>query len=109
MTNYVNLTPHVVNIQNTRGEILSFPSQGQARVVQTSQLLVETEEGIPIKSTSYEEIKALPEPQENTVFIVSMLVAQLAKRSDVVSPDSGPSACRDANGNIIYVRALVSW
>lgn len=109
VTKYINLTPHIVNIQTTKGEILSFPSEAQARVAQTSQVLVETAEGIPIKSTSYGEIEGLPDPQENTIFIVSMLVAQAARRLDVLSPDSGPSACRDANGNILYVRALVSY
>ncbi len=121
----VNLTPHVVAIETPEGR-LSLPSEGVSRVSMSSgtpdsPVGVEKyvgdekalEEGYDFdlhtvafnRPIEYGEIEGLPEPVEGFIYIVSMLVAQRAMRSDVVSPDSGPTAVRE-NGQVVAVRAL---
>jgi hypothetical protein len=48
------------------------------------------------------------EHMEPVVYITSMLVAQAAKRPDVLSPDSGSAAIRE-NGQVVAVLGLISW
>jgi hypothetical protein len=112
--NLVNLTPHAVNLlREDGGLIVSVPPNGQVARVQT----LATETGsveingysIPIVSTEYGEVENLPEPQEDTIFIVSVLVVSALKgqRNDVVAPDTGPeSVVRDAQGQIRGVHRL---
>jgi hypothetical protein len=53
-------------------------------------------------------VQNLPDPQPGVIYIVSALVAQAAKRADVVSPATGhPLARRDQNGQIISVPGFV--
>ena len=50
----------------------------------------------------------LPAPVAGVVYVVSALVADRARRSDVVSPDTGPSAIRDG-GQIVAVTGFTVW
>ena len=53
---------------------------------------------------SFNEVEGLPEPQENTIYIVSALVAGAAKdRDDLVIPND---IVRDDKGNIIGCKNL---
>lgn len=108
MTKFVNLTPHTVSIVNADNEIIrEFPSVGVARCATQAEVVREID-GIPVSTVVFGEVNGLPEPQEDTVYIVSMLVAQAVKRSDVVGPDSGPTAYR-VNGQIIGVRGFTQY
>jgi hypothetical protein len=129
----VNLTPHTVAIETPEGR-LTLSSEGLARVSMktTPDSTVEVETIVAIdrrfngvdytepctqyntvafnRPIEYGPVEGLPEPVEGALYIVSMLVAQRAMRSDVVSPDSGPSAIRFKDGpnkgQIEAVRAL---
>ncbi len=105
---FVNLTPHEINLANAAGEIiLSVPSTGGSCRVSTTQKVVGTIDGFTVNKTTYGAIEGLPEPADDTVYIVSILVAQLVPdRSDVVAPDSGPTAIRE-NGQIKAVKGFV--
>lgn len=102
---FVNLTPHDIRVENCNTEIVTFPSQGVARLAtkQSSTLVGE----FSFSRTEYGAIEGLPEPIDGTIYIASMLVAQAAKRSDVVSPDSGPTAQRK-DGQIEFVRGFIT-
>ncbi|MFC0903824.1 hypothetical protein ACFHWD_03850 [Clostridium sp. MT-14] len=59
---------------------------------------------IPINRTVFGDIENLPEPQPDTIFVVSSIVAQAAQnRDDLFIPDD---TVRDENGRIIGCRAL---
>ncbi len=59
---------------------------------------------IDIMQKSFSEVEGLPEPQENTIYIVSALVAGAAKdRDDLVIPND---TVRDDQGRIIGCRSL---
>ncbi|MCP3966695.1 MAG: hypothetical protein GY718_10145 [Lentisphaerae bacterium] len=63
--------------------------------------------GVPVVLKGYGEIEGLPEPNDSTYLIVSILVLQAGRdhRPDLLAPDTGPdSVVRDEKGNILGVR-----
>lgn len=99
---FINLTPHeiVVRVRNMKK---TFGPSGTIARVETSQERVGWIDGIELVETIYGEVTGVPEPQENTVYITSSLVAsRLPERRDVVAPDTGPTAIRE-NGQIVAV------
>lgn len=99
MKKLVNLTPHEINLVRD-GEIVETvkPSGVIARVSVTSEIVGEIN-GFEVRKNTYSEVVGLPERAENTIYIVSALVAQAAKdRDDLVVTDG---AVRDAEGRII--------
>jgi len=100
--NFINLTPHKLNIVRESGIIATFNSEGVARLA-TSVKEHPSIAGFPVTSQVLGEITDLPEPQEGTIYIVSSLVMMKARRADVVAP--GP-AIRDDEGRIIGANGL---
>jgi hypothetical protein len=99
--NYVNLTPHPVRLNDGR-EIP--PSGTVARVTATYTPFDEN----GVCQAVFGPVQGLPEPQAGTIYIVSAMVAQAARRPDVVSPATGhPLAKRDQNGQILSVPGFV--
>jgi len=124
----VNLTPHSLNILDDKNNlVLSIPSSRIIARVQQSEeyegLLDVVKDGIeyvvPVYSIEYGEIQGLPEePEEDTLYIVSLVVAQALKehsdwdvwKKHIAVPNTGPTrngAVRDENGRIIGVRSLI--
>ena len=127
----INLTPHKIVFRGEydplpgRASTLEIEPSGQiARVsmeyAEAEQIHVEdgsffgAEGGVHAKiehvdtvRVSYGEIEGLPEPADGTIYIVSAIVAQAAMRADVLSPDTGPTAIRDENGQIQAVRRFI--
>lgn len=100
----VNLTPHAVNVCSADGNVLlTIPASGivarcVARTVRIGEVVVDGTL-VPLTSTEFGEVENLPEPAEDTVYIVSTLVAQRCKeRNDVVVP---AESVRDAQGRIV--------
>ena len=109
---FVNCTPHEIAVY-ADSEIHSFPVSGVvARVNVTTQddgLLVVKgcQSAISVVRTQYGEVDGLPDPADNTVFIVSgvVLTAIKGSRDDVLAPDTSPtSVVRDDEGRIIAVK-----
>lgn len=104
----VNLTPHAISLANADGEIIrTIESTGSCRVA-TSQEKVGDIDGFSVNKTTYGVVEGLPAPEDDTIYIVSILVAQLVVhgRSDVVAPDTGATAIRE-NGQIKAVKGFV--
>jgi hypothetical protein len=85
--NFINLTPHAINLNN--GATIA-PSGTVARVTTAHSAF--DANGICI--VTFGEVQGLPAPEMGTIYIVSALVAQAAKRPDVVSPATGHPDCR---------------
>ena len=101
----INLTPHPIVITN--GPTLQ-PSGTVARVT-TQQVDAGTINGIPVKTQTFGDIVDLPDPQPDTIFVVSAIVLAAAKaqgRTDVVAPDTA-NAVRNENGYIVSVPGFV--
>lgn len=99
MKKLVNLTPHAINLVRD-GQIIEtiYPSGVVARVSVTSEVIGQIND-FEVRKNAYSEVVNLPEKTENTIYIVSFLVAQAAKdRDDLVITDG---AVRDTDGRII--------
>lgn len=107
MTNILNYMPHTLNIELPSGERIAIESSGEARCA-VKNVQIGDVNGIPVVSAEYGEVVGLPEPQPNTIYVVSMLVAHRANRPDCFGPDSGPTAVRE-NGQVVAVRNLVRY
>lgn len=104
--NIVNLTPHDINIVTPSGNISyqTIVRSGLVARVSVVSDQVDTINSIPIYVVRYGEVENLPPPQENTIYIVSLLVKQASpRRTDLFSPGE---LVRDVNGNVIGCKGL---
>lgn len=83
MTKIINLTPHEINIVGEQN-ITIQPSGQIARVAEKIGTIGDVN-GIPIIHKTFGSVEGLPEPQPETVFIVSLLVAQATHRTDILA------------------------
>ncbi len=101
---YSNFAPHDVNLLNSEGSIFrTFPTEGNARIEEkiiASQLL----SGLRTVQVEFGKVKNLPQPEENTLYIVSSMVFNaLPNRKDLCVPFD---FVRNAKKQIIGCRAL---
>jgi hypothetical protein len=108
--NLVNLTPHALNLmpEGPDGPMVTIPPSGQVARCAVDWVQVNTVavDGItvPVNQTQFGSISDLPDPQPDTIFVVSALVAQaVPERLDVFIVDD---TVRDDQGRIIGARAL---
>jgi len=108
--NIVNLTPHALNLmpEGPDGPTVTIPPSGQVARCFTTRVQVDTITldgiSVPVNQTRFWEVFDLPDPQPDTIYIVSAVVAQaVPNRPDVFIVDD---AVRDEQGRIIGARAL---
>ena len=100
MVKFINLTPHTINLTNGA----AYAASGVvARVGSTHTPFNENK----IASIEWGEVTGLPAPQDGVLYIVSALVAQAAKRPDVVSPASGHPDVVRKDGQIVSVPGFI--
>lgn len=101
---FVNVTPHAITLNNG----VVFPTSGT--VARVSNSFSEPDDD-NVMSISYGNIEGLPEPADNTLYIVSALVLSAAKekgRTDCVAPATGhPDCVRSEKGFILSVPGFV--
>lgn len=87
----INLTPHDVTFftKTDLSEKIVFNASGiNARCKQTNQYNTTINGNIRLTETVFGEIEDLPDPQENTFYIVSRIVREAAKeRNDLLVPN----------------------
>jgi hypothetical protein len=103
----LNLTPHLITVMPHDGEHVRIPQSGvvaRCEVDRTSVAILETVEYgvLPVCKIRYHEA-GLPEPKEDVMLIVSIVVAQASRRSDLLVVDD---EVRDDQGRIIGCRRL---
>ena len=102
--NLVNLTPHPLNIHTTDGEVVTLPKcekPARVDVINKFEGEIRVDDGdsyIPLYMQIIKEYVNLPEPQEGTIYIVSLVVRQAANRADVMSPGE---LKRDEEGRVV--------
>ena len=107
----INLTPHEVRLVGEDGKVLiAFPPSGQvARLVEEEEKLPSLSvEGtfVPLRRKKFGRVENLPSPQEGTLYIVSLPVAQaMPERHDLLVPHK---PVRDEKGRVVGARALAS-
>lgn len=102
--NFVNLTPHAIVINN--GTTFE-PSGNVARVSASFEKTGEVY-GIPTFKQVFGEVENIPEPTQDTIYIVSgMVLGAIKNRNDVFAPSTGQGdTLRNDKGHIISVEGL---
>lgn len=104
---FVNLTPHTINLITDAGSKV-IPASGVIARVEQNTTLVREVDGIPVVQATWGDILDLPDPKEDTMYIVSAMVANAAKAKgrvqDVVCPGD---FVRNEQGQIQGARNLM--
>lgn len=84
----INLTPHNVNICNDYGKVIkTYVASGKVARVRHGYEQFNEVDGIPVVGRVDERIVDLPDPQEDTYYIVSNIVLDYCKdRKDLLAP-----------------------
>lgn len=104
----LNLTSHPLTLVIGGGRLTIQPEATPARVNSFKKQIAELEVfGLPtpINVTTYGDVTGLPAPEDGTIYIVSLLVAQALRgtRDDVLIVDD---TVRDEQGRIVGARGL---
>jgi len=108
MMRLANLTPHDITLVCMDGaEVIIHPSGTVARCTvrrETVETVQVNGHLVPINRTRFGPVEGLPEPDGETWYIVSSIVAQAVPgREDVLIVDD---TVRDASGRIVGAKAL---
>ena len=80
MQKIINLTPHTINFVGQDNIIISsIPSSGVARATQRREIvdtIMANGVTLPIARCTYGDVQGLPEPMDDTIYIVSAITAQ---------------------------------
>lgn len=101
---FVNLLGHDITISGYG----TLSKCDKPCTVQTEQIIIGKLSGIPIAKTEFKKLVNLPDPEEGTYYIASRLSMDYVPfdREDVFCVDTGPSAVRDENGQVVAVTQL---
>lgn len=106
----INLTPHDIQLVYQEPEldhesIDIIPASGMLARCEVIKEAVGTAGPVPVYNMTYGPVQGLPEPQEDTFYIVAAVVAQslVGSRDDVLVP---VDFVRDDQGQIIGCRGL---
>ena len=101
--NFVNLTPHPLTIKKNDGTILELEVGDYVRATQTQNKVKEID-NINFYETVYGKVEGLPEPQEGTIYIVSLITKMACpERDDLVTPGN---LIRNEEGAIVGCEGL---
>lgn len=110
--NIVNLTPHRI-VLFLGGEKIIYSSSKKRAIcrVRSKQVKLKTINKIPLRHITYLDTELLPEPKQDTYYLVSLVVAQNNKdRKDLICPDTSPSSVvRDEDGRMLGVTGFACY
>ena len=102
----INLTPHNVDICDDNGYVIkTYEASGMVARVAHSWETIEYIDGVPIVARVNYHVVNLPEPEEDTLYIVSNIILDYYyDRLDLIAP------CQQVkiNGRVVGCRSFVS-
>ena len=99
LVNLVNLTPHAVNFITADGVQVNVAPEGIIARLEQHDVLSRWIGRIPVYKTEYGQVQNLPDPQPDTIYIVSgMVLSQVPEREDVLAPGA---LIRNDEGQVI--------
>jgi hypothetical protein len=96
--NIINLTPHDVT-ETTSG--ITYPASGIIARLDHKDKLISSVNGTPVYQKLYGEVRNLPEPTPNTLYLVSGIMIDVARqqgRTDLLAPGR---LMKDSKGNVL--------
>ncbi len=114
---FINLTPHAINIVDEQGNIVrTFAPIGTVARCDSREERQPDIDGTPIVRQKFGAIEGLPPAKKGIAYIVSMVVGNAvangtaSPRSDIYGPNTSPGAVkRNAEGHIVGVKSLVQY
>lgn len=111
---FINLCPHDVTLTDGQSLKVTFKASGQvarldSRVERAQwdiQLTTDLELSLPLQHITDGVVYNLPEPQENTIYITSYIVAKHVRRADVISPLTDSTAIRTEDNKVVGVKGF---
>ena len=102
----INLTPHRVSICDEYGKITKiYERSGNVARVAHNWEVIDIIDDVPLVVRQNERVIGLPEPQEDTVYIVSnIILSYCADRMDLVAPVKQVKI----NNSVVGCQAFVS-
>lgn len=102
----INVTPHNVDICDENGNVIkTYEASGMVARVAHGWETIEYIDGIPMVTRVNARVVNLPEPQEDTLYIVSNIILDYCyDRMDLIAP------CQQVkvNGRVVGCRSFVS-
>ena len=99
----MNATPHVLNIVQSDGSILTLKASGICPRCESNELVDRAIGLIQVTRQTLGHVEGLPDPVPGLYFIVSRLVASATDRDDLLVPGS---LIRDDQGKVIGCKGL---
>ena len=99
----LNATPHVLNIVQSDGSVLTLEASGICPRCASSEIVDQAIGLIQVTRQTLGEVEGLPDPVPGLYFIVSRLVASATEREDLLVP--GPLV-RDDQGRVVGCKGL---
>ena len=103
----LNYTPHSITLIDYKGESTEYPSNGVARCEEIKSV-VGSAGGYPIYEVKYGNLSGLPEWEDNTVIVVSVIAAQAAKAAGRTDCLIVTDVVRNDKGQVIGARGFAS-
>lgn len=104
--NLVNLTPHNITLMDDQGNIIQdIPSTGVIPRLKEDTEVIGNVNGIPVTIKTFGGVDSMPEPQADTFYIVSALLASKLSRNDLLVPSD---MVRDDKGRIVGCKGFSS-
>ena len=102
MSKIVNLTPHEITVYKDGVVALTLPSEGVARA-DSKSVIIDSVNGIDITRVIFGEPIDLPEPEDDTFYVVSRITIESAATSGRTTDDllTTDRLVRDENGRVI--------
>ncbi len=87
ITEFINLTPHALNVKKSDGEFLTISPSGEIARISSTTEVVDEINGVAMHQINFGEVEGLPSPKEDTIYIVSSMVkGAVLGRNDLASP-----------------------
>ena len=105
-----NLTPHPITLRTPNGKEVTIPPSGEVARVEmmehTGAPLYISGEYFPAISRKPKEVVGLP-PEGTPCLVSSLVLSAVPGRAYTYAPDTGPTAVRDDDGQVVAVTRLV--
>ena len=103
---FINLTPHEITLVNDQGDITLVikPEETPARCAVKREIAF-IADNVQVNQSVFGEVVGLPDPVEGTWCIVSRIVAEAARRSDLLVPDE---TVRNQEGQIVGCKSFAT-
>lgn len=108
--NFVSLMDIDITLETLSGNLIKLPAASRrVRLPKVSHEIIKTDTigDIPFEVRFKREIKFLPEPQDNTIYLVSGMISEIAERDDVLTPSEVGALFK--NDRLITYRRLTRY